>query len=57
LNTGRILFTPQNFGSGIGIIDGKDIQIRLYNGASVSEYFIWDLGVKTLTRGLYHGIS
>jgi len=52
-----MLFTLQNFGSGIGFIDGKDLQIRLYNGGSVSEYFSWDLGVKTLTRGLYHGKS
>jgi len=57
LNIRRMLFTLQNFGSGIGFIDGKDLQIRLYNGGSVSEYFSWDLGVKTLTRGLYHGNS
>jgi hypothetical protein len=52
LNIRRILFTPQNFDSGIGIIDGKDMQIRLCNVGSVSEYFSLDLGVKTLIRGV-----
>jgi hypothetical protein len=33
----RKLFTPQIFGSGIDIIDGNNIQIRLCNGGSVSE--------------------
>jgi len=52
LNIRRILFTPQNFGSGISIIDGKDMQIRLCNAGSVSEYLSCDLWVKTLIRGV-----